>query len=579
MQDALDRLDLRWPHTHFADYDAALQKMSDAWVVRQQIPGMVVLSLTDDLAKAHTFLRTFRAQAHFARVPIIALSHEQVTHDELNPTTYDLLDVLTIHDDGLDAAIQTIDGVWSEQVTGSTVDIDRHNMLVLTGDEGLGGMVAEAWTDEDTLPPSIHCVGTATEGLEAYTTQRFDCVVLDDDLPDEDGLTTLECMKHDPEAWHVPVVMLMPTFDAARARRAINIGAADVLPKDGLDTERLRFALYAARQREERLTRARGRERRLEQNLKMMRRQRSHQDRMLAHQAEALEIATSSLRDEETARHELATKLRRTDRLASIGRLARGLANVINNPLSYAMGNLELCRRLLDEDLGEALRHEIQDRETLVMLDEVLSEFDTSMSETLDGMRRVAEVASSLSRFSRIPEDQFSAIDPIHVLETVLQLMKEDLQRSGELQITLHDTPRILAERSGLLQIFTNLLNHLIELREGRTSSLWIRSREIPKGAQFIFEDTGTTLPSHDFDRLFEPNSLQGDDALDEGLALPLVHHLVRELGGDIDANQTPEGGLRFMLTFPNFDSLSTEAVRRITGQFPSVTRTDIAEP
>ena len=560
----------------YENLSQALLACEQAWERGEQLPALLLYSVQGHADVAP--LERFVEHELFASLPLILTSPVGERLRSLE-TVYRRANLVhtghTPHspEEVIELARKTMSHIEATRLE-DTIDVRPANFLLLSEEAYLEETLL-AFFDTHSAEAHLTCTRDVNEGLDLFTKQAWDHVLLDANLCADDAFTLLECMRADPVHWSTPVLMLTEFVDAHFAKRAAEFGWPPFLLKATLTQESFFAAIAAMSEGAQELLGAQKATACLEAKNKLLRRQNEHAQRELSRLAETLEHTTTSLRRESSARGELAEKLRTADRLATVGRLARGLAGVINNPLSYAMGNLELCRKLLNEDIGTMLRGAIPDRESLQMLEEVLKEFDDSMHEALEGMGRVGEVASNLARFSRIPEDQFTAIDPKAILDTVFRLMSHELSGPGKVRTDFQETPPILAQRAGLVQIFTNLLTHITELRSEHDSTLWIRTESRHHSARITIEDRSVALTPHDFERIFEPRSLNARQAPPsteaDVLSLPLVYHLVHELGGEIDARSHTNSGLRFTLTFPSYHSLTSEAVLRITGHHQKI--------
>jgi signal transduction histidine kinase len=567
---ALEETSTDWPHTRFSDLTEARDALSRQWNDTQIVPSLIILSLTPDVAPQT--LDSLSEEITFNQSPLILLLPkgasvpEKLRHLTIGSLPQPHEDVSCQH------LISGIENLRQLTAIEETIDLRIQPLLLITNDDALAKQI-EAQLMEQAPHMRLRHADNSADGLDLFTEVEFSTVLLDSTLEDDDGFIIYECMQADPIRGKVPIVMLVDEVDAEFTARAVQVGWPHFLPKVSLTCEDVLVEMLeslAEHEQSNNALRARLDHQRVQN--KMLRRQRDHLQRELSRLAESLKIANSNLRYEVSIRDDLAEKLRTADRLATVGRLARGLAGVINNPLSYAIGNLELCRQLFERELGETLQAAISDRDTLATLQEVLREFDLSMRDALDGLERVGRVASDLSRFSRIPEDQFTSINPREILETVVQLMGSEFHAT-EIHSTFDSTPTILAQRAGLVQIFTNILMHINDMGTG--SSLWITTSEVSDQARIVIEDRSTQLAPHAFERIFEPTSFEDsskEDTTTDVLSLPLVYHLVQELGGEIDVASKEGHGLRFTIHFPSYQSLSSEAVMRITGQHPKVT-------
>ena len=136
------------------------------------------------------------------------------------------------------------------------------------------------------------------------------------------------------------------------------------------------------------------------------------------------------------------------DRLAVLGLLAGGLAHAMNNPLSYVMLDLEEVARRLP-GLGEGPE---QNGELLARL-----------GEARQGTQRIAEVVKRMRSVSRVDDEHRGAIDVRAVLDSVLELLGNEIRHRGELVTEYTDVMPVYASRGRIEQVFLSLLVNAVQ--------------------------------------------------------------------------------------------------------------------
>jgi two-component system NtrC family sensor kinase len=225
-----------------------------------------------------------------------------------------------------------------------------------------------------------------------------------------------------------------------------------------------------------------------------------------------------------------------TNKLASIGRLAAGIAHEINNPLAVINEKAGLMRDLLERASG----FELGDR---------FLQLTDSIRETVE---RCSSITHRLLGFARRMDTQIEQIDLNQaVLEVYSFLEKEAFHRDIEVRFELSDDlPRIASDRGQLQQVFLNILNNAFEAVEAG-GEVVVTSREVDNDWVAVsIRDNGIGISEDNLRHIFEPffstRKMEGT-----GLGLSITYGLVDKLGGRIDVKSAPGMGSTFTVFLP----------------------------
>ena len=267
-----------------------------------------------------------------------------------------------------------------------------------------------------------------------------------------------------------------------------------------------------------------------------------------------LEETYGRLVQEQRERLGLEKNLRHSERLASVGQLAAGLAHEIGTPLSIIAGRAEhlLRRQRSPEEANENLKI-------------IRSQID-----------RITGVVRQLLEFSRRKEPVLRSVDISALLTNVQRLLQHQIEEKRvavalELRSAL---PVIQADPELLQQVFINLyLNSLHVLNAGGTiairADLTENVESQPEGAngrswlKVSFEDNGPGIPPEHIDHVFDPFFTTKDIGEGTGLGLSVSYGIVKEHGGDIRVESEPGRFTRFVIRLP-------ADLRRGQGQEPT---------
>jgi len=247
---------------------------------------------------------------------------------------------------------------------------------------------------------------------------------------------------------------------------------------------------------------------------------------------EALRRRVAELESLETKQRRAEEQLLITDRLASIGELASGIAHELNNPLTGVIGFSQL---LLSRELPDEIREDIK-----VVYSEA---------------KRAADVMKNLLIFARKHSPLRQLVNINSVIEKVLTLRAYE-HKVENIQVVVHlapDLPLIMADYFQLQQVFLNIIinaEHFM-LEAHQRGTLTITTRCIGNTVRASFTDDGPGIAKEDLVHLFDPFFTTKEVGEGTGLGLSICHGIVTEHGGLIYAESEPGKGANFVVELP----------------------------
>ena len=237
---------------------------------------------------------------------------------------------------------------------------------------------------------------------------------------------------------------------------------------------------------------------------------------------------------------QVQAQLMQSDRLASVGMLAAGVAHEINNPLAYLSAALDFLHEHAAELSGPpALR-----REAL-----------RALGEAREGAERVRRVVRELRTFSGTREDQRSRVELEPVLESAIHIAANELRYRARVVRDYGPAPAVVADEARLGQVVLNLLiNAAQAIPEGRTDDHEIRivtSTDARGRAVVEVRDTGVGIPPEIADRIFNPFFTTKPHGVGTGLGLSICRGIVLALGGEIGVQSRPGAGTTVRIALP----------------------------
>lgn len=260
---------------------------------------------------------------------------------------------------------------------------------------------------------------------------------------------------------------------------------------------------------------------------------------------EDLRQALSSLLSDMAKREHLEAKLRQSERLESIGRLAGGIAHDFNNILTAILG---------EADLGESASNDPRLRERFHRI--------------RDAGERAARLTQQMLAFSREQPSRPCAVvidDAIQDISGLLhQFLPGDIELSLDLQapeacalidpgqleqviMNLVLNARDALEESGRIELSTRVLGSSDEAEEGPTSAV----QETTDQIELRVRDNGCGIPAEVLPHIFDPFFTTKDPGRGTGLGLASVHGIVQQAGGVIEVGKAGAQGSEFLIRLP----------------------------
>jgi signal transduction histidine kinase/CheY-like chemotaxis protein len=254
------------------------------------------------------------------------------------------------------------------------------------------------------------------------------------------------------------------------------------------------------------------------------------------------------------------------ERMASLGRLAAGVAHEINNPLAYVLGSIELLERGLAE-IG--VLHPQAAR-----TGEIINDAQAALSNAKDGVERIRSIVKDLTTFARAVPDSRRPVEVEAVLESTLNLAWNELRHRVRVVKDFSGVPELLGDEGRLAQVFLNLiLNACQAIPDGRQGVLRISTTSEGSSVKICVQDDGVGISPEDLPYVFEPFfTAQGqtgwgrgpkqyrDAAAGAGLNLAICRNVVTALGGTITVTSAPEAGTRFTVTLQAAGAIEASA-------------------
>jgi len=246
------------------------------------------------------------------------------------------------------------------------------------------------------------------------------------------------------------------------------------------------------------------------------------------HQFTGIEgVITDVTEDKKLSKH-----LAQTERMASIGQLAAGVAHEINNPLGVILCYSDLITR--NRESTEQIREDSQ-----------------IIQKHANSCKKIVE---SLLYFSRASNTQMREADIHQCLQEVLMVLQNQMKKQSISVATSLDSAieNVVFDEDKIKQVFMNLiLNGVQAMPEGGILSLATRMKKETGMIEIEVTDTGVGIANDHLDKIFEPFFTTKDRGQGTGLGLSVSYGIIKQHNGQITVSSQPASGTTFSITLP----------------------------
>ncbi|MBU0768102.1 MAG: GHKL domain-containing protein [Proteobacteria bacterium] len=288
----------------------------------------------------------------------------------------------------------------------------------------------------------------------------------------------------------------------------------------------------------------------------------------------ALRSSKNKLEQTLTKLAETQTYMIQSEKMASIGQLAAGVAHEINNPTGFVSSNLKTLsdyiqdisslskeyRKLISElkkDRDGGGHHEISGQvkriETLeeeVDFDFVLKDVFELIDESKEGTERIKKIVQDLKDFAHPGEDKPKFADINQNMDSTVNVVWNELKYKADVTKDYGDLPQIQCYPQLLNQVFVNLLVNAAQAIDDR-GEIRIKTRADNGYVEIRISDTGTGIPKENLPKIFDPFYTTKDVGKGTGLGLNVAYNIIKKHHGKIDVESEVSKGTTFTIRIP----------------------------
>ncbi len=264
-----------------------------------------------------------------------------------------------------------------------------------------------------------------------------------------------------------------------------------------------------------------------------------------------------------------------SEKMASIGQLAAGVAHEINNPTGFVSSNLKTLGdyqqdinmlvtayrklihhfndQLLEGKLPATMAHEIDQVKTFekeVDIDFIQDDIQDLINDCREGTERIKKIVLDLKDFAHPGEDKLQVTDINKGLDSTLNVVNNELKYKANVVKDFGELPIIKCYPHQLNQVFMNILVNAAQAMENM-GEIHIKTRLSAGNIEVMISDNGSGIPEENLTRIFDPFFTTKDVGKGTGLGMNIAYNIIKKHKGTINVESTLGAGTTFNIKLP----------------------------
>ena len=290
---------------------------------------------------------------------------------------------------------------------------------------------------------------------------------------------------------------------------------------------------------------------------------------------QALQKSHGELEETLTTLKNTQAQMIQSEKMASIGQLAAGVAHEINNPIGFVSSNLTVladyqkdvggllvaCRKLISNlkeqmsengippSIAEQIGH-VEERESKADIDFILEDIPALMKESNEGTERIKEIVRDLKDFAHPGEQELKYADINKNLDSTVNVVWNEVKYKARVTKDYAELPLVLCYPQQLNQVFVNLLVNSVQAMK-EMGEIRIATRALNGSVEIKIRDTGEGIPEESLSRIFDPFFTTKAVGKGTGLGLNVAHSIIKKHKGTIDVESRVSKGTTFTILIP----------------------------
>lgn len=289
----------------------------------------------------------------------------------------------------------------------------------------------------------------------------------------------------------------------------------------------------------------------------------------VARRTEALLKTNTELKGANAQIKEAQAQLLQSEKMASLGQMAAGVAHEINNPVGFVMSNINSLR-------GYIQSYQQLETELMLLLDKepgsdawaqqkvslqaflagqdfafIREDVDSLVEDAIDGSKRIRDIVQGLKEFSHVDQAELQLADINQCIETTLKIVNNELKYHCDIRKDLQPLPKIQCNPGQLNQVFMNLLVNAGQALGEQGGIIGVRTRALAETIEIRIFDNGKGIAPEHIDKLFDPFFTTKAVGEGTGLGLSISYGVIEEHHGTIDVKSKQGVGTSFIIQLP----------------------------
>jgi signal transduction histidine kinase len=386
--------------------------------------------------------------------------------------------------------------------------------------------------------------------LEAYQQSFYPLILLDLGLPGMDGLELCRKIRSHGFKGYIYIIILTAKDNKNDLVDVFEAGADDYIAKP-FDPEELRARVMTG--------------------VRVVRLEESYVEVSSQIEAKNKKLKSTLKRLEDTQ-----TQMLQSEKMASIGQLAAGVAHEINNPTGFVSSNLktltdyqadmseliekyhDLITKLDDEKHNGTLSepilatvNKLKQFEKDIDVEFLMEDISDLIDDCREGTDRIKKIVIDLKDFAHPGDDKAQFTDINVGLESTLNVVNNEIKYKATVHKDFGDIPAVKGIAQQLNQVFMNILVNAAQAIE-KKGDIHIKTRAVDQNVEITITDSGCGISPGDLSKIFDPFFTTKDVGKGTGLGMNIAYNIIEKHNGTIHVESEPGKGTTFTICLPS---------------------------